>query len=1019
MYNFENEEIPVFLPILEGVQLRTWFAPPMLDKGLELLRKNEIGSFHCIRNSVGALIDREAAVTLQFEKSTKLHQGFLIRDNSCDLCRRKTHENGCEHMAALAILSQIVPTGETQAVPIPLAFSESKWMKIGLFLYEWLSRSQYTVHRTDGEGFSLWDVVPAEGTVQVTIPDSWAATGEFLFPGKSQNMSAEKQEAGLALLNRQLQLKTMSSGERQLEQAGSSSIGWQKDTSFWIWLARMLYIFHRGKLPAFHRDPASSGFLLQIGDKSEPGTLTIFPPRGKTWEMVRNIAVPSQEGKILPAAKECYRAFFNQENSLEVRPCVHLQDGRILDRQDMADNRFSEAFYLEGEGFLPTIRLPAEGTFSNPASEVSAPPLLAFMKGEEVRDEAFKVATNDIPVFLSANHKPLHFPDNIIDPDLLQLRLRESPDRLVIDSFEEHDDWCYLSCHYGLGNTSISLNDIINAKKQNLTFLPGQQWLQINDTRLSWFYDLMADRFDADGSGRIRLSYREMLALTAIIPEVTISVNTKFSRQRLTDLLDVSSWTDDTSLTQVPGHLRSYQRNGLAWLNRLFKLGIGGLLADDMGLGKTHQGLALLQAAARDGEGPLMLVVCPASVVLNWAEKIDVFYQGLDYGVYYGPQRDLEKAQQQGIIITTYGVIRQDLDQLRMLSFDIILLDEIQHLKNRTTAVHQAVAGLNGRVKIGLTGTPVENSLQDLRSLFDICLPGFLGTERQFQLLYADPITKGGNTEVRERLSCLIHPFILRRSREQVLKELPEIIEDDRICELSDDQIGLYREVIKERERDIEQLENETSAVPYMNILATITRLKRICCHPCLVQECDDPQKYSSGKWELFVELTEELLAAGMKFVVFSQYTGMLKLIERYLQTTGIHFGSLKGNMTSGKRQKMINRFNKDPNCRVFCASLLAGGIGIDLTSAQAVIHYDRWWNPAREEQATARVHRMGQKNVVQVFRLITRGTLEEKIHQLIIKKRNLATSLIKEDEAGIIKQMDRGQIAELFRFLP
>jgi len=268
----------------------------------------------------------------------------------------------------------------------------------------------------------------------------------------------------------------------------------------------------------------------------------------------------------------------------------------------------------------------------------------------------------------------------------------------------------------------------------------------------------------------------------------------------------------------------------------------------------------------------------------------------------------------------------------------------------------------------------------------------------------------------RPALGRLIHPFILRRSRSQVLTELPAIIEDDRICELSDDQVGLYREVIGEREKELEELAEGTGTIPYMNILAVITRLKQICCHPCLVKGCDDPEEYAGGKWDLFVELVSELLAAEIKFVVFSQYTGMLDLIENYLKKARIPFANLKGNMPVAKRQKMIDRFNTDPDCRVFCASLLAGGVGIDLTAAGAVIHYDRWWNPAREEQATARVHRMGQKNVVQVFRLITKGTLEEKIHQLITKKRELATSLIQEDEAGIIKQLDRRQLAELLR---
>jgi len=185
------------------------------------------------------------------------------------------------------------------------------------------------------------------------------------------------------------------------------------------------------------------------------------------------------------------------------------------------------------------------------------------------------------------------------------------------------------------------------------------------------------------------------------------------------------------------------------------------------------------------------------------------------------------------------------------------------------------------------------------------------------------------------------------------------------------------------------------------------------------VQDCHDPEEYGSGKWDLFIELAEELLAANMKFVVFSQYVGMITMIERYLKKTGIGFSSLKGEMAAGKRQKMIGEFNTNPDCRVFCASLLAGGIGIDLTTAQAVIHYDRWWNPAREEQATARVHRMGQKNVVQVFRLITKGTLEEKIHNLIMKKRDLAAILIEEDEADAIKQLDRRQLVELLRLAP
>ncbi|MFH0782856.1 MAG: DEAD/DEAH box helicase [Pseudomonadota bacterium] len=1017
MYNFDNQKIPQLLPVSVGVQLKPWFTTAILDEGLQLIRENMISGFSCIRNATGALVGGKATVTLQFAKSKALHQGFFIETRHCGLCRLKTDEKGCSHMAALAILSLTPPTGQEKAIPIPLAFVGSNWQKIGNFLYDWLHRCQYTVQRTAGKDFSLVRISPAEGVLKITIANGWQDQGEQLLHCHSSKSGKEKPESGGELLHSQLQLRVMSENERVLEKAGNSSIGWKKDTSFWIWLARMLHMLHGDQIPELFRDPSTSRFILKIGNEKEAGALILIAPRDKVWEMVRTLPLSSKETKILPAAKECYRVIFNTDDRLEVIPCLALADGRILSRKDLAEQRFSSAYYLEGEGFLPTTRLPAEGVLTNPAARAAALPLFGFLQNEKTRNETFSVVANDIPAFLESNRKSLHHPDNIIAPELLHLQVREFPDRLVIDSFEEHDDWCYLSCHYGLGNTSITLNDILAAREKKLTFLPGKEWLQLNDSQLSWLYDLAENRMAADGSGKIRLSYREIIALTAVMPETTIAIKQQSSRKRLAGLLDTACWTDDATLSHVPGHLRSYQRNGLAWLNRLFRLGIGGLLADDMGLGKTHQGLALLQMAVRENQKGLMLVVCPASVVLNWAEKIDGYYQGLPYAVYYGPQRALDKSLERGVILTTYGVVRQDLEQLRLCSFDIILLDEIQHLKNRATAVHQAVAALNSRVKIGLTGTPIENSLQDLRSLFDICLPGLLGSEREFDRNYVQPITEDGNTAIRDQLGRLIHPFILRRSRSQVLTELPEIIEDNRICELSDDQVSLYRDVLKGREEELEELADDTAAIPYMNILATITRLKQICCHPCLVQGCLDPEEYACGKWDLFVELAEELLAANMKFVVFSQYTGMIGLIERHLQAAGIGFAGLKGDMPVGKRQKMINEFNTDPDCRVFCASLLAGGIGIDLTGAQAVIHYDRWWNPAREEQATARVHRMGQKHVVQVFRLITRGTLEEKIHNLIRKKQSLATSLIQEDEAGIIKQMDRRQLADLFSF--
>jgi len=1020
MYNLAFDTIPSFLPVLEEVQLRPWFPRATLDEGLGLIREGRINALHVLRGSVGACIDGEAQVTLQFEASSKLSQGFVLRNNYCGLCGHAAQRQRCSHMAALAILSLVISAGQSQARPVSLAFGESHWAKTGSFLYDWLSRDTYTASCSRQERSYRWHLATPDGGLDIDMPLSWQPLAEELFPGKlKKDKGSTSKTASVARLIGELQVLTMTAGERQLQAAGSVSVGWKRDNSFWSWLARMLFVSHGDMVPELSQDRATARFLLQLGNAGDPGSFSLELPRDKTWEVVKHI--PFREGavRVLPIARECYRAFFNQENSVEVHPSLRLEDGRVLDRQKLAANRFGTAWYLEGEGFLPASRLPAEGQLRNPHRQATSLSLLGFLQAEEKKDTPFTVGPNDLETFIRENETSLRFADNIVDSQLLELEIRDFPDRLIIDAFAKEGDWIDLSCRCVLGGGIISLGEIRAAISQQRRCLPGRQWLKLDGTPLSWFYELVEERYEAGGPGRLRLSYLELFRLTALIPEVEVGLEEERENKQLLEMLDTENWANSSMLARIPGHLRPYQSNGLAWLMRLAQFGIGGLLADDMGLGKTHQGLALMQLLLEDNRKGSILVVCPASVVLHWAGKIDAFYPGLDYHIYYGPGRDLEAAGAHNIIITTYGVVRQDFDLLQTCLFDVMLLDEIQQAKNHTTAVHQALAGLNSRVKIGLTGTPIENSLQDLRSLFAICLPGLLGSERYFAEHYAQPITEGGRSAVRERLIRLIHPFILRRTRGQVLQELPDVIEDNRQCALSDDQIQLYSEVLASRAGDLAILADGTAAIPYMHILAALTRLKQVCCHPCLLLGGSDPEEYSCGKWDLFVELSEELLGAEMKFVVFSQYLGMLDLIENHFHKTGIGVARLRGDMSTRKRQSMIEQFNTDPDCQVFCASLLAGGVGIDLTGAQAVIHYDRWWNPAKEEQATARVHRMGQKKVVQVFRLITVDTLEEKIHQLLQEKRQLAASLIQEDEAGIIKQMDREQLAELFRTVP
>ena len=317
-------------------------------------------------------------------------------------------------------------------------------------------------------------------------------------------------------------------------------------------------------------------------------------------------------------------------------------------------------------------------------------------------------------------------------------------------------------------------------------------------------------------------------------------------------------------------------------------------------------------------------------------------------------------------------------------------------------------------MKLGLTGTPIENRLGELKALMDMALPGYLGKDTDFKSRYVKPIEDHGDDERKAQLSKLISPFALRRKKESVLDDLPEKIEDIRTCTLSEDQVKLYRDAISEKGEDLlENLQKEEKSIPYIHVFALLNLLKQICNHPALLKGgMDDYQALESGKWDLFRELLEESLQSGQKVVIYSQFLGMISIMEKYLAKKEIDFVSLTGKTVN--REEIIERFNQDPACRVFVGSLKAGGVGIDLVAASVVIHYDRWWNAAKEDQATDRVHRIGQKRGVQVFKLVTEGTLEEKIAALILKKRNLMDSVIEESDPTVMKSFTRKELIEL-----
>lgn len=515
-----------------------------------------------------------------------------------------------------------------------------------------------------------------------------------------------------------------------------------------------------------------------------------------------------------------------------------------------------------------------------------------------------------------------------------------------------------------------------------------------------------------DEGKRLRLSTLQWLKLSAL-EEVRIGSGSEAECTALSELtsFDTHHLPD---LTGFKSDLRTYQEMGVRWLWFLYKHGLSGLLCDEMGLGKTHQAMGLIAGVYNAAPG-LILIVCPTSVIYHWEQLLLRFLPDVPSLFFYGPSRSL-RTWKRGIVLTSYGVLRSDEEALSETEFDVAIFDELQIAKNARSQTHRSMKKLKAKMRLGLTGTPIENRLLELKALYDVILPGYFPQEAQFKELFVNPIEKAQDPEKKALLSRLIRPFILRRKKSEVLLELPEKIEEIAYCDLSEEQQELYTKVYSQhREAILSEIKEEGSPLPYMHIFSLLSTLKQICDHPSLITQDETPLRpQRSGKWELFTELLDEIRDSGQKVVVFSQYLGMLDLIQAHLESKQIGYASIRGSTRDRKGE--LERFRDDPRCEVFVASLQAVGVGVDLVSASVVIHYDRWWNPARENQATDRVHRIGQNRGVQVFKLVTKGTIEEHIHRLIEKKRTLAEGVIGFDEQDEIKGLSRDELILLLR---
>lgn len=480
-------------------------------------------------------------------------------------------------------------------------------------------------------------------------------------------------------------------------------------------------------------------------------------------------------------------------------------------------------------------------------------------------------------------------------------------------------------------------------------------------------------------------------------------------------------------LPEPPGleaSLRDYQRHGLTWLADLTGLGLGACLADDMGLGKTITLIALhLHRAA----AAPTLVVCPASLLGNWESEIQRFAPGVPVRRFHGGSRSLaglpsspafsslptgqddekagDDARGGGFVLTTYGTLRRDAATLAAVAWDLVVADEAQHVKNSRTSTARALRQLPNNARVALTGTPVENDLTELWSILDWCVPGLLGSRLAFRRVWAAPIESGAEPTKARQFADLIGPFLLRRRKSDpgIAPELPPKTETDHLLGLTREQVVLYEAFVKD---SMERIERSDPEARRGLVLALLTGLKQICNHPAQFLKQSGAVRLTgrSEKLELLDELVATVLAEGGAVLVFTQYVAMARLVEQHLAASGIPHQFLHGGTPVREREAMVRRFQAgdDAAVPVFLLSLKAGGTGLNLTRADHVIHLDRWWNPAVEEQATDRAYRIGQTRPVQVHRMVTRGTIEERVAQLLDRKRQLADAVLARGDAAL-----------------
>jgi superfamily II DNA or RNA helicase len=605
--------------------------------------------------------------------------------------------------------------------------------------------------------------------------------------------------------------------------------------------------------------------------------------------------------------------------------------------------------------------------------------------------------------------------DRFIPDDLVDVTIRDESVTAQM-RVSSGVDWLGLDMAFVSGGAAVREAELRACLEhgRRLVRLEDGSYAPVDPDKVGDVLTRMAEIYaTAGGKDKLPLSQAGRVQdLLKIVENAKVSASAKTLFAKIEDIDEIPSVAKPRTLK---ADLRPYQKEGYSWLVFLHELNSGGILADDMGLGKTIQTIALLLWAKGKYKRKLNLVIAPTSVVSNWEREINKFAPSLKTVVWQGPNRsqrapELEKAD---VMITSYALLRRDEELLQALDLRYVILDEAQHIKNPMSQTARSAKKLASERRLALTGTPIENRLSELWSIFDFVSPGLLGQLKTFEERVARPIDRG-DIETAQRLRATIKPFVMRRVKRDVAQDLPDKIEQEMIVPLADEQEKLYKQILREvRKSVLSEVEKQGISKSQIQILAALTRLRQVACDPRLMKLPDTEfDAEDSGKLGALREIIDEAVDGDHRVLVFSQFVTMLQFIRDALDEDGIRYEYLDG--STKDRLERVDRFNEEEDIPVFLISLKAGGTGLNLTGADTVIHFDPWWNPAVEDQATDRAHRIGQTKNVNVYRLIAEGTVEEKILQLSAKKRALVSNVL-STEGSPLKGLTKADVENLF----